>query len=116
MIKTKGAGHGLAGGSLSELFSGLLEPLRPGPESGQYLRRLAAARGVALPLDALATRFGLARAAQDALLRRALREAPSHLASTLAAAQDRSGNAAVAGAAMRMMPVALPKMESQPGR
>ena len=41
---------------------------RPDPEGEQHLRRLAASRGVALPLDTLATRFGLTRAEQDALL------------------------------------------------
>jgi len=41
---------------------------RPDPESEQHLRRLAAARGVTLPLDALATRYGLSRVEQDALL------------------------------------------------
>ncbi|GLY40039.1 ATPase [Amycolatopsis sp. NBRC 101858] len=40
----------------------------PDPESEQHLRRLAAARGVTLPLDALATRYGLSRVEQDALL------------------------------------------------
>lgn len=43
-------------------------PPRPDPESEQHLRRLAAARGVTLPLDALAMRFGLCHAEQDALL------------------------------------------------
>jgi hypothetical protein len=43
-------------------------PPRPDPESEQHLRRLAAARGVTLPLDALATRYGLSRVEQDALL------------------------------------------------
>lgn len=43
-------------------------PPRPDPESEQHLRRLAAARGVTLPLDALATRFGLTRTEQDTLL------------------------------------------------
>ncbi|SEF19844.1 ATPase family associated with various cellular activities (AAA) [Amycolatopsis pretoriensis] len=43
-------------------------PVRADPESEQQLRRLAAARGVTLPLDALATRYGLSRAEQDALL------------------------------------------------
>ncbi|MBE1493308.1 hypothetical protein H4696_000408 [Amycolatopsis lexingtonensis] len=43
-------------------------PARPAPESEQHLRRLAAARGVTLPLDALATRYGLSRDEQDALL------------------------------------------------
>jgi hypothetical protein len=41
---------------------------RPDPESEQHLRRLAAARGVTLPLDALSTRYGLTRVEQDALL------------------------------------------------
>ncbi|MGK3207995.1 ATP-binding protein [Amycolatopsis sp. MEPSY49] len=43
-------------------------PARPDPEPDQELRRLAASRGVTLPLDALATRYGLSRAEQDALL------------------------------------------------
>ncbi len=38
------------------------------PESEQHLRRLGAARGETLPLDALATRYGLTRVEQDALL------------------------------------------------
>jgi hypothetical protein len=40
----------------------------PAPDSEQHLRRLAASRGVTLPLDALATRFGLTRPEQEALL------------------------------------------------
>ncbi|HEX6354205.1 ATP-binding protein [Actinophytocola sp.] len=44
------------------------EPPKPDPESEQHLRRMAAARGVTLPLDALATRFGLTRVEQNALL------------------------------------------------
>ncbi|MGW5720002.1 hypothetical protein ACWEVP_27810 [Amycolatopsis sp. NPDC003865] len=40
---------------------------------------------------------------------------PSHLASTLAAGQDRVGNAAVAGAAVRVVPMAVPKKEACPG-
>jgi hypothetical protein len=44
------------------------EEPRPAPDSEQHLRRLAASRGVTLPLDALATRFGLTRLEQDALL------------------------------------------------
>src|SRR3954454_14117868 len=43
-------------------------PPRSDPESEQHLRRLAASRGVTLPLDALATRFGLSSQEQDALL------------------------------------------------
>jgi Family of unknown function (DUF6262) len=40
---------------------------------------------------------------------------PSHAASTFAAGQDRVGNAAIAGAAMRMIPMAVPKKECCPG-
>jgi hypothetical protein len=36
---------------------------------------------------------------------------PSHLASTLAAGQDRVGNAAIAGAAMRVVPMVVPEKE-----
>jgi winged helix domain-containing protein/ATPase family protein associated with various cellular activities (AAA) len=43
-------------------------PSRQDPESEQQLRRLAASRGVTLPLDVLATRYGLSRVEQDALL------------------------------------------------
>ncbi|MFI9586801.1 ATP-binding protein [Streptomyces sp. NPDC052236] len=43
-------------------------PKQPEPEAERDLRRQAAAQGVTLPLDALATRFGLTRADQDALL------------------------------------------------
>ncbi|XVU28349.1 ATP-binding protein [Actinoplanes sp. CA-054009] len=43
-------------------------PPRPDPEPELALRRRAAARGVALPLDTLATRFALTRTEQDALL------------------------------------------------
>jgi hypothetical protein len=44
------------------------EEPRPAPDSEQHLRRLAASRGVTLPLDALATHFGLTRREEDALL------------------------------------------------
>lgn len=43
-------------------------PSSPEPEAERDLRRRASAEGVTLPLDALATRFGLTRAEQDALL------------------------------------------------
>jgi hypothetical protein len=43
-------------------------PVEREPEAERDLRRLAASQGVVLPLDALATRFGLTRADQDALL------------------------------------------------
>jgi hypothetical protein len=43
-------------------------PVPPEPDAERDLRRHAAAQGVTLPLDALATRFGLSRDDQDALL------------------------------------------------
>ncbi|AQW55432.1 ATP-binding protein [Streptomyces violaceusniger] len=43
-------------------------PRQPEPEAERDLRRRASAEGTTLPLDALATRFGLTRAEQDALL------------------------------------------------
>ncbi|MYU19116.1 ATP-binding protein, partial [Streptomyces sp. SID8361] len=49
----------------------MAEPYAPGqpePEAERDLRRRASAGGTALPLDALAARFGLTRAEQDALL------------------------------------------------
>ncbi|MEU5023403.1 ATP-binding protein [Streptomyces milbemycinicus] len=49
----------------------MAEPYEPRPteqEAERDLRRRASAEGTTLPLDALATRFGLTRAEQDALL------------------------------------------------
>ncbi|MEU1662233.1 ATP-binding protein [Streptomyces sparsogenes] len=43
-------------------------PRRVEPDAERDLRRRASAQGTTLPLDALATRFGLTRAEQDALL------------------------------------------------
>ncbi|GAA2365588.1 ATP-binding protein [Streptomyces cuspidosporus] len=43
-------------------------PRRVEPDAERDLRRRASAQGTPLPLDALATRFGLTRAEQDALL------------------------------------------------
>jgi hypothetical protein len=40
---------------------------------------------------------------------------PSHLASTFAAGQDRVGNAAIAGAAMRVVPMVVPKKDACSG-
>nr|WP_042185011.1 ATP-binding protein [Kibdelosporangium sp. MJ126-NF4]CEL16454.1 ATPase, AAA family [Kibdelosporangium sp. MJ126-NF4] len=55
-----------------ETFAGNLgvpeDSAEPEPEAERDLRRHAAAKGVTLPLDALATRYGLSRADQDALL------------------------------------------------
>src|SRR5262245_41429330 len=54
--------------AFAEAMTEPLSPPRGDPESEQHLRRLAASRGVTLPLDALATRFGLSRVEQDVLL------------------------------------------------
>ncbi|MEV7043529.1 hypothetical protein [Amycolatopsis sp. NPDC051061] len=40
---------------------------------------------------------------------------PSHLASTFAAGQDRVGNAAIAGAAMRVVPMVVPHKDACSG-
>lgn len=53
---------------LTGAMAGPYAPARPEPEAERLLRRRASAEGATLPLDALATRFGLTRADQDALL------------------------------------------------
>lgn len=53
---------------LTETMAGPYAPARAEPEAERLLRRRASAEGGTLPLDALATRFGLTRADQDALL------------------------------------------------
>ncbi|MFD7816106.1 ATP-binding protein [Streptomyces sp. NPDC059785] len=53
------------------LTASMTQPYAPSgsePEAERQLRRRASAEGSTLPLDALATRFGLTRADQDALL------------------------------------------------
>ncbi|MGW0809027.1 ATP-binding protein [Nonomuraea sp. NPDC002799] len=55
-------------GAFTEAMTGPPPAPRPDSEPEQHLRGLAAAEGVTLPLDALATRFGLTRMEQDALL------------------------------------------------
>src|SRR3954462_13824173 len=54
--------------AVTEAMTEPQSPPRGDPESEQPLRRRAASRGVMLPLDALATRFGLSRVEQDAVL------------------------------------------------
>ncbi|MFV2121807.1 YfhO family protein, partial [Streptomyces sp. Act-28] len=54
--------------AFTDAMTGPLPPRRPEPEVERELRRRASAEGETLPLDALATRFGLSRAEQDALL------------------------------------------------
>lgn len=54
--------------AFTDAMTGPHAPRGAEPEAERALRRRAAAEGTALPLDALATRFGLTRADQDALL------------------------------------------------
>jgi hypothetical protein len=57
---------------------------------------------------------GNAQAAKTAMDGASKTVPSSHLASTLAAGQDRVGNAAIVGAAMRVVPMAAPKKEACP--
>jgi hypothetical protein len=85
------------------------------PVTAKELRTAAASDRGKVPLVLVPAVIGNAQAAKtatDALAK----TVPSHVTSTLAAGQDRAGNAAVAGAAMRMIPMAVPKKESHPGR
>src|SRR5215475_2563678 len=84
------------------------------PTTAQELRTAAAADRGKAPLVLVPAVIGNAQAANT--MDSSSKTVPSHLASTLAAAQDRAGNAAVAGAAMRVIPMALPRKESHPGR
>ncbi|GGQ08602.1 ATP-binding protein [Streptomyces roseolilacinus] len=54
--------------AFTDAMTGPRLPRRSEPEAERELRRRASADGRVLPLDALATRFGLSRAEQDALL------------------------------------------------
>ena len=85
------------------------------PVTAQELRTAAAADRGKKPLVLVPAVVGNAQAAKTAMDSQS-KTVPSHLASTLAAGQDRVGNAAVAGAAMRVIPMAVPKKESNPGR
>jgi hypothetical protein len=85
------------------------------PVTAQELRTAAAADKGKVPLVLVPAVIGNAQAAKTAM-DGSSKTVPSHLASTLAASQDRVGNAAIAGAAMRMIPMAVPKQECCPGR
>ncbi|RBQ14984.1 hypothetical protein DP939_38005 [Spongiactinospora rosea] len=85
------------------------------PVTAKELRTAAAADKGKTPLVLVPAVIGNAQAAKTAMDSHS-KTAPSHLASTLAAAQDQVGNAAVAGAAMRVVPMAVPKKESTSGR
>lgn len=82
------------------------------PVTAQELRTAAAARKDTLVL--VPAVIGNAQAAKTAMDAHS-KTLPSHVASTLAAGQDRVGNAAIAGAAMRVIPMAVPTKESYPG-
>ncbi|MFD5095650.1 hypothetical protein ACFWMR_33965 [Amycolatopsis thailandensis] len=84
------------------------------PVTAQELRTAAAADRGKKKLVLVPAVVGNAQAAKTAM-DGSSKTVPSHLASTLAAGQDRVGNAAIAGAAMRVVPMALPKKEACPG-
>lgn len=84
------------------------------PVTAHELRTAAAAdrgRKTLVLVPAVVGNAQSAKTAMDA----GSKTVPSHLASTMAAGQDRVGNAAIAGAAMRVIPMAVPKKESHPG-
>jgi len=85
------------------------------PVTAQELRTAAASDRGKKPLVLVPAVVGNAQAAKTAMDSQS-KTVPSHVASTFAAGQDRVGNAAIAGAAMRTIPMAVPKKESHPGR
>ncbi len=86
------------------------------PVTAHELRHSAAADKGHKKLVLVPAVIGNAQAAKTAM-DGSSKTIPSHLASTMAAGQDRVGNAAIAGAAMRVIPMmAVPTMESHPGR
>jgi hypothetical protein len=85
------------------------------PVTAQELRTASAADRGHQHLVLVPAVIGNAQTAKTAMDSQS-KSLPSHVASTFAAGQDRVGNAAVAGAAMRVIPMAVPKNESHPGR
>ncbi|MFI0418832.1 hypothetical protein [Spongiactinospora sp. 9N601] len=85
------------------------------PVTAKELRTAAAADKGKTDLVLVPAVVGNAQAAKTAMDSQS-KTVPSHMASTLAAAQDQVGNAAIAGAAMRAIPIAVPKKESPSGR
>jgi len=85
------------------------------PVTAQELRTASAADKGKKKLVLVPAVIGNAQAAKTAM-DGSSKTVPSHLASTLAAGQDRVGNAAIAGAAMRVIPMAVPKKECHPER
>jgi len=85
------------------------------PVTAQELRTAAASDRGHQKLVLVPAVVGNAQAAKTAM-DGSSKTVPSHLASTFAAGQDRVGNAAIAGAAMRVVPMAVPTKECCPGR
>ncbi|MFJ7219132.1 hypothetical protein [Amycolatopsis sp. NPDC098790] len=83
------------------------------PVTAQELRTAAASDRGKSKLVLVPAVVGNAQAAKTAMVGSS-KTVPSHLASTMAAGQDRVGNAAVAGAAMRVVPMAVPKKDACP--
>ncbi|PPK67138.1 hypothetical protein V5P93_003475 [Actinokineospora auranticolor] len=84
------------------------------PVTAQELRTAAASDHGKRPLVLVPAVIGNAQAAHTAMNGHN-KTTPSPTASAVAAAQDRVGNAAIAGAMMRTVPVAVPSSESHPG-
>ena len=92
----------------------MLPPQRPPapPVTAQELRVAAASDRGKVPLVLVPAVVGNAQTAKTM----ESKTVPAHVDSAVAAGQDRAGNAAVAGAAMRMIPMTVPASESHPGR
>jgi hypothetical protein len=84
------------------------------PVTAGELRAQSASDRGHVPLVLVPAVIGNAQAAKTAM-DGSSKTVPSHLASTFAVGQDRVGNAAIAGAALRAVPMALPHKESHPG-
>ena len=85
------------------------------PVTAQELRTAAASDRGKKKLVLVPAVIGNAQAAKTAM-DGSSKTVPSHVASTFAAGQDRVGNAAIAGAVMRVVPMAVPHKECCPGR
>jgi len=78
------------------------------PVTAGELRAAAAGDRGTVPMVLVPAVIGNAQAAKTAM-DGGSKTVPSHLASTFAVGQDRVGNAAIAGAALRAVPMAVPR-------
>ncbi|GAB3451486.1 hypothetical protein [Actinophytocola sediminis] len=85
------------------------------PVTAKELRTSAEADRGKKPLVLVPAVVGNAQTAKTAMDSQS-KTVPSHIASTMAAGQDQVGNAAIAGAALRVVPMAMPKKEANQGR